>query len=43
MLPKCVQSTVKHGGGGPKAWECILYNEVCEVHRVAEFINAKHC
>ena len=43
MLPRCVQSTVKPGGGGLVVWGCILYNEVGRVHRVAGYINAEHC
>ena len=43
MLPKCLQSTVKHGDGGLVAWECTLYNKVCGVPRAVEYINAEHC
>ena len=47
MLPKCLQSTVKHGGDGLVAWECTLYNEVCgvpcAVKHMYMYINADHC
>ena len=43
MLPKCLQSTVKHGDGELVAWECTLYKEVCGVPRAVEYIYAEYC
>ena len=41
-LPECLNTTMKHGGGGIMVWGCFAKNGVGRLHKVDGNINAEH-
>ena len=41
-LPACLNTTMKHGGGGIMVWGCIARNGVGRLHKIDGNVNAQH-
>ena len=41
-LPECLNTTMKHGGGGIMVWGCIARNGIGRLHKIDGNVNAQH-
>ena len=41
-LPECLNTTMKHGGGGIMVWGCIARNGIWRLHTIDGNVNIQH-